>query len=59
MTNVRRHHVFYTLERENDAKTTRVPVATYPRYVEAFKDGLTFHDKDAEHMVITRHSLPL
>ena len=54
-----KREVFYTLERAHRRRGTLEPVATYPRYVEAYEDGLTFHNRKGFHMVIKRHSLPI
>lgn len=54
---VRKREVWYTLQHENDAKTTLVPVATYPRYVDALADGKLI-DTPGWHHKISRHSNP-
>ena len=55
---VRKHEVFWTLEHQNDAKTITLPVATYARFTEAFKDGQHL-EGNGWHPRYTRHSLPI
>ena len=55
---VRKHEVFWTLEHQNDAKTITIPVATYARFTEAFKDGQAL-EGNGWHPRYTRHSLPI
>lgn len=53
-----KREVIYLLVRENDAKTTRVVVKGYARYVEAVAASASWHNKNGQHRVIHRLSLP-
>jgi hypothetical protein len=59
MGQIRRREVLYVLELEDDLKTTRRPVAAYPRYIDALADGKELESAHRGwHRKITRHSLP-
>lgn len=52
-----KREVIYVLERENDAKTIRTPVAACGTYLEAVAMAAPFHEIGGWHRRIFRHSI--
>lgn len=54
---LKKREVFYTLEKERNDKSVRIPLATYSTYTDALSDGTLI--TGAWHHKIKRHSNPV